>query len=429
MKALLNKYLLATLFICSMFLVSCSDDDNSIDVPIRDTDKLSFAYTQDTKKFTVRADGQWTVSADQPWLSFSATSGSGDGKTLEWIQVTAEDNQDEARTAKISIKLGDKVSEIDVTQADGRIELGTPSIQGKLLSNETIEDVYLLIPYKKSRGTEKVTTDITIEGMDGITVENLSDVDLLSGENNITIPLSGFPPKMGDFNFIIKVNIDDREFEPIKFKATVVSDNVILSQTFDLMVWGGDYINQKAGVKSNKGNNALPTDSGDAIASCTANTDGTNNLFGTALRPNFIDGNERGLAGWNGWGVFERPGYIKFGTGSYGGWLATPPITFKLKPDEDELSATRTLYVSFDYCRWHEEPNITTPFNVQGAGVATVTSLSSGENYTWKRYTIKITGAKNGDVIIWGDNSAGAANNTTLGGTRYLLDNIEVMVE
>lgn len=424
MKALLNKYLLATLFICSMFLVSC-DDDNSIDVPIRDTDKLSFAYTQDTKKFTVRADGQWTVSADQPWLSFSATSGSGDGKTLEWIQVTAEDNQDVERIAKISIKLGDKISEIEVTQADGRIELGTPSIQGKLLYNESLEDVYLLIPYKKSRGTEKATTDITITGMDGITVENLSDVELLSGSNNISVPLAGIPPKMGDVNFTIKVNIDGREFDPIKFTATVVSENIILSQSFDLMVWGGDYINQKAGVKSNKGNSALPSDSGDAIASCTANTDGTNNLFGTALRPNFIDGDERGLAGWNGWGVFERPGYIKFGTGSYGGWLATPPLTFKLKPGEE----TRNLYVSFDYCRWHEEPKITTPFKVEGSGVASITSLSGDENYTWKRYTIKISNAKNGDIIVWGDNSAGAANNTTLGGNRYLLDNIEIMVE
>lgn len=425
MRSLLLSFKLLPIALFSFFLIGCSDDDEDHNLR-RDTDKLSFSYANSSQQFTVRTKGSWSVSSSAGWLSFEPASGSGNGKDYQYVTVTAEHNTGDERTGVIKLSGGGIESEISVVQENGLFELGTPTLQGKLLQGEEANMVYIAIPYKKSGGTEKMSATITLSGeaSGGLSVEDINDLVLTQGDNIAKAVISGTPASIGSLKFTINITVNGKPYETITLNADVISANIIFSQYFEKMVWGGDYMAQTSGIKSGKGDNATPYDSGADIITATANTDGTNNMFGARLRNAFVNdpANPRGVLGWDGWGIFERPGYIKLGTGTYSGWIATPPL------DLSSIGGSGDIYVSFDYSMWHQDPGAVTPFKVEGSGVAAVSSLSSSDNFTWKRYVVKISGAKTGDVIVWGDNSVKGTNNN-IAGQRYLLDNIEISSE
>jgi len=423
MRSLFKLFKLLPLIIFS-FLIGCSEDNEGFDLK-RDTDKLSFSYANSSQKFTVRTKGNWNVTSDANWLSFDPATGSGNGKDYQYVTVTAAHNSGDERTAIIKLSGGGIDSEIAVTQENGLFELGSPSLDGRLLQGEEVNMANIVIPYKKSGGTEKMSAEITVSGpgANGIEVENIVDLVLTEGNGSAMAIISGKPTTMDKVEFTLKITVDGKQYEPITIETKVSSANLIMSQYFDKLVWGGDYMKQKSGIKSNRGNNAEPDDSGSYIETCSAGADGTNNMFGTALKPKFIDAasNPRGLNGWDGWAAYERPGYIKMGTLNYSGWLAAPPLEL------ERVGGVCDLYVTFDYAMY-DDAGAVIPFKVEGAGVPSITSLSSSEKFVWKRYTIKVSGARSGDVIVWGDNSVKGANNT-IKNSRYLLDNIEFVAE
>lgn len=420
MRSSLIRIFIAALFI--VLLVGCENDAMD-DYLVRDTDKLTLSYASVSSQFTVRVKGEWSVSSDVDWLKFSPASGHGNGKDYQYVIVAPENNDGEERHAIIYIKSGDKVSQIAVTQENGLFEILEPSMSGAMFSGEEVNQAYIAIPYKKALGTEKLTAEVAISGeVSGLLVETVEDIELIQGNNTAMLPITGTPSSVGEIEFTVKITVDGRSYDTYVVKGNVTSANVILSNYFDKMVWGGDYIKNLSGVKSNRGNDADPSDSGDYIVSCTSGTDGTNNMFGSSLRPRFVDASSdpRGLLGWTGWGVFERPGYIKMGTGSYSGWIASPAL------DLSKLGGKADVYVSFDYALY--DAGISTPFKVEGSGVASVSTLTASAIKEWKRYVIKISEAKTGDIIVWGDNSVKGANDTK-GNIRYMLDNIEISTD
>lgn len=424
MRSLLSLFKLLPIILFSFLITGCSDDNEGFDLR-RDTDKLSFSYANSSQQFTVRTKGSWSVSSNVDWLSFEPATGTGNGKDYQYVTATATHNTGDERTAIITLSGGGIKSEISVTQENGHFELGEPYVEGRLLQGEEINLAYLAIPYKKAGGSEVMSAEITISGTgaDGIEVENINNLVLTEGNGSAMAIISGKPTTMDKVEFTLKITIDGKQQDPITIETMVSSANLILSQYFDKLVWGGDYMKQKGGIKSNRGNNAEPDDSGAYIETCSAGADGTNNMFGTALRPKFIDANSnpRGLKGWDGWAAYERPGYIKMGTANYSGWLATPPLEL------EKAGGVCDLYVSFDYAMY-DDAGAVVPFKVEGAGAPSTTSLSSSEKFVWKHYNIKISGARTGDVIVWGDNTVKGANNTVKN-SRYLLDNIEIIAE
>lgn len=420
MQSSLMKILLIIFFTSS--IVGCKDDTED-DYLVRDTDKLILSYASVASKFTVRVKGEWSVSSNVDWLTFAPASGVGNGRDYQYVTVAPEHNEGAERYAIIYIKSGSKVSEISVVQENGLFEISNLSVSGVILSGEESNQAYISIPYKKAVGTEKLSAEVSVSGaVTGLIVEPVENIELLAGDNSVMLPITGTPSSVGEVTFTVTIKVDGTAYEPQVVPGSVVSPNIIISNYFDKMIWGGDYINNKAGIKSSKGDSATPYDSGADIVSCTAGTDGTNNMFGNALRAAFVNDSSdpRGLLGWDGWGVFERPGYIKMGTGSYSGWLATPALNL------EKAGGIADIYVSFDYALY--DADITTPFKVEGSGVASVSTLTAPSIKTWKRYVIKVAGAKTGDVIVWGDNSVKGANNTK-GNIRYMLDNIEISAE
>lgn len=420
MQSSLIKIILVVFFALSV--AGCKEDSED-DYLVRDTDKLTLSYAAVSSQFTVRVKGAWSVSSNVDWLTLSPASGVGNGRDYQYVTVAPEHNEGAERYATIYIKSGSKVSEISVIQINGLFEISKLLISGSIFSGTESDQAYISIPYKKAIGTEKMSVEVSASsGVTGLTVENMDNIELLPGDNSVMLPITGTPSSVGEVTFTVKVKVDGITYEPYEVKGNVISPNIILSNHFDKMVWGGDYINDKAGVKSSKGDSATPYDSGADIVSCTAGTDGTNNMFGKALRAAFVNdpADPRGVLGWDGWGIFERPGYIKMGTGSYSGWLATPPLNL------EKAGGVADIYVSFDYALY--DANISTPFKVEGSGITSESTLTAASIKVWKRYVIKVAGAKTGDVIVWGDNSVKGANDTK-GNIRYMLDNIEISAE
>lgn len=420
MQSSLIKILLFVFFATSF--IGCKDDTED-DYVIRDTDKLNLSYAAVSSKFTVRVKGGWDVSSDVDWLTFSPSSGVGNGKEYQYVDVEPLHNKLGERTATIYIKSGSKVSEIAVVQQSGLFEISKAELVGALYSGVEAEQSFLAVNYKKAQGTEKMSVEVKMSGdVTGVEIQDVTDEELHAGDNSVMLPITGTPDAVGALNLLIQVKVDGVSYDPIELQVNVISPNIILSNYFDKMVWGGDYINNKAGIKSSKGDSATPYDSGSDLKSCPAGDDGTNNMFGNALRAAFVNdpANPRGVLGWDGWGIFERPGYIKMGTATYSGWIATPPL------DLEKAGGESDIFVSFDYALF--DAGISTPFKVEGAGITSVSTLTASSVKTWKRYVIKIAGAKTGDVIVWGDNSVKGKPDKN-GNIRYMLDNIEISAE
>ena len=72
--------------------------------------------------FTVTTNLDWTVEAEDPWLTFSATSGEGKDLVPQTIQAKATANESVARTTRVTVKAGDFVEKFKVTQK-GQIAL------------------------------------------------------------------------------------------------------------------------------------------------------------------------------------------------------------------------------------------------------------------------------------------------------------------
>lgn len=161
---------------------------------------------------------------------------------------------------------------------------------------------------------------------------------------------------------------------------------VYFEERFDKMEWGGDYIANERGLRAvytqdEDGKNII--DESQSPVDCAATTDGSGDFYYHMADSYLID---RRMIDWDGDKVYERPGYIKVGTGSSrNAYLVTPP--FKEIPEEGA-----NVEVSFNLARWTTaSPQVF--IEIVGGGAASVEYVETPEPAAWEAIAFTINGA------------------------------------
>lgn len=146
-----------TLILLLVLCCGCGGDKDPIKVEpevVLETSltSLSFKAKGETKTFSVKAVGEWVVSTSEKWVTTSKAMGSGEGT----IDVTTEVNdQIKTRTAKVWVKQGKYMVEIQVSQ------LGT---EADMLVDETTRVINYPAGELEIDITTNVEYDVIIDG-------------------------------------------------------------------------------------------------------------------------------------------------------------------------------------------------------------------------------------------------------------------------
>ncbi|MFI3280784.1 MAG: BACON domain-containing protein [Rikenellaceae bacterium] len=213
-----NIGLFCALSLCfaTLFATSCStedaDDGSLSDVSIDlSVDAMSFdAIDEEAQTFTIETEGVWEIVLDPidsfDWIFFNKESGKGDTE----ISVTVDPNRSTMRSAEVKVISGSVSESFTLSQATGvpvETVFQTPYLEGTLMENKNVSElVYIVLPYKDGDGStyEDITT--TTSGVDGVTVDNVTESveeDGYSGE--IRFKVEGFPTSSGNITFSITV--------------------------------------------------------------------------------------------------------------------------------------------------------------------------------------------------------------------------------
>ncbi|WP_170845628.1 BACON domain-containing protein [Parapedobacter composti] len=413
MKNLFGKNLLVVILACC---VSCSKTD--LPFVLRSTDNLTFGYAASSQTFTICTNGNWTVSGEESdWIDVSPASGVGDGETREVVTVTVARNVGDQRTGRLTIQAANDNIYIDVVQAEGRMILGNLSLSKTLIKGEPLEDVSVVVPFNKGIVGEQLDVSVTLSGpgAEGLTASGVT-VELNGETGTFEIPITGTPLAEGSLNIAVSVMGTSASLNATVFE-TDPGSMIYLEQYFDLLVLGGDHVGKAAGLHlvgnwpTIDGKRVLPENPQFAISG-TANTDGTGDYFNT-MHPSFVA--DRGLAGWTGMRVYERPGYVKIGTaGSTDGYIATPPLS--------TIEGTDDVKVTFKVARWSEnasaDQNAKLVIQVANGGIAEIAGTEIDLTPEWQEMSFIIRDATPETVIAFRAKSV--ANN------RFLLDDVVI---
>ena len=411
-----------SIFKCALFMMTllsllgaCSD--NSETVLLGSDDQLRFSSSETSKKFTVCATGEWKITTDAPWLSFSKRSGEGDGQTREQIVVTAARNTSSARQASFHLSAGGKTLVVNCEQEEGRpFTFGAIGLSASLQVGTSVAGIMLNIPYEYGYKGMKLTlhTAFSGEGSEGLTAEDQS-FTLDTDKGTLSVPLGGKPVKSG--SLVITVSTDQAEIAPVVLNTTV-NDRIILEQHFDLCIYGGDFVAGKPGnmpvwVKDENGKNIPPTPLGE-LQPRTPNHDGSNDLFSTMAHSYLVS---KGLDSWEGTKVYERPGYVKIGTGSAVGKIATPSFAVLGTENVD-------VVVSLKVAEWPDEQGGKLVISVEGSGTASLSTYAylhkkAKSGSEWEEVKFTIQGASGNTRLVF----------TTKGNKRFAIDDLIVSVK
>lgn len=402
------------------FIASCSKDDNTPFLK-RDTDELSFAYGESKATFTVRTNGQWSIDlSEADWATVDQAQGVNDGENVQVVTVTASRNIGEARQGVIKIVTPEKQALIQIAQEEGKVVFGTPYFSKPLVPDFVLEDAYLVIPYSKGGLSEaaSVSVEVSGAGATGIQISPMS-ADMSAQNGEVRVPITGTPTTAGTVTFRIQILGQD-----ITVNTSVQEQGntdpvgeVYLLQNFDLLVLGGDHVGGVAGLHlvggwtSFEGKNVLPENAQYAVSG-TRNTDGTSDYFST-MHASYVA--SRGLGGWTGLRVYERPGYLKISTAaSVDGYIATPKLT--------AITGWADVKVKFSAARWSEnttaDANATVTVRVLNSGTSDGADQEITLTPSWADKEIIVEKATAETVIEF--RARNAANG------RFLLDNIEI---
>lgn len=321
------------LFIFASCIFSCKKDGPQF--LKRNTDHLSFGYSESSAHFTIRATGAWSIVIPDEfnWISVSPQQGNGDGSTYQDIQVTCLDNPGQERQGFIYLQGGgQKDVPVQIEQANGvfewlRYDNGSYlSLQDQLIVN-TPSAASINIPYIKATGKEQVTVDVTFagQGADGLHIAT-TPLDLQAGDGYLKVPVLGTPTTQGEVTMTVKVNGQD--FGTLTTIAAI--GQTLIDQSFDKFPWGGDCIANKAGITT-----INPTASMTLADETTACAVGTNGANGSGVTSTIRNSNPEfykaiGMENWTGVRNYMRPGYIQLGaasaTGDEYGSLISPPL-------------------------------------------------------------------------------------------------------
>ena len=163
--------------------VVAGDDEESFDVTQKGNFSMveiteAFVSTGEAKTLSIKTDFAWEVSADKDWLSFDATSGTGD----KVVTVTAAANDGMLRKANITVKAGGVDNTFEVTQKGFTFEIVPPA------STE--------LPYVGGEMVINVNTTIAWEPATEVAGWSVEKIDATSFKvkaafNNIFAPKTG----------------------------------------------------------------------------------------------------------------------------------------------------------------------------------------------------------------------------------------------
>lgn len=429
------KNLIKAMLAVSVLCLSGCADDPDVSPLKRDTDAVEIAYNTDaTTQFTVRFNGPWTASVVckddagnvvDNWFAITPDNGIGNGKEYQYVTIKAQRNAGAARTGSVYLRPKNSNAEpleITVKQADGFFSVAEPTIEGTLKSGSP-SAAEILIAYDKAFGGEKIVVMAALSGdaSSGLAVKEEYETTIPEeGSGTVSIPITGTPAFLGKLICSVTVLLDGEQVFNGEVSGNVVSNNEVFRMGFDLFVWGGDYLNNKAGVGPNGSSGADKTFTGNepVNGTITAGSDGTSDVFLTMTEAYRIN---RGVEKWDGSKIYEHPGYLKMGTGSASGWIMTPEL-------EGLSSAPETVVLSIDFCRFQGETG-TYYVTAEGAGVVTNGTINStvlpapvnASERKWTTLTFTVEGATNKTRIKL------AAEDFAAGNNRLNIDNFVVM--
>lgn len=369
----------------STLFIACSNSDDE-GFTYRSENKMQFNYTKTSNYFTICSNGEWQIESSDTWLEVDKPSGRGNGVTADTIFVTTKHNTGEQREGLLTIHSNQGDLPIRIFQEAGFILLQRAKLVGSLNIHQEIENARIVIPYKKGPVGESIqfTTTVKGEAASGIEVPPLS-IEITADEGEIHLPIVGTPHTLGEVEFEIESTFEATN--PISLKAKVTT-GILYEQKFNLMVWGGDCVADKKGIKGNflDTDNGKVEDKNSTPKECTPGSDGSNDLTST-MAPAYRAA--RGFTGWSGKRIYERPGYVKISTGSStDGHIISP--TFK------EMGVTDTeVTITFKVSQYYQDNDGVVKISALNGGKTSVQSfeMKPGSARTWEVVSLKVTDA------------------------------------
>ncbi|MDR1335240.1 MAG: BACON domain-containing protein [Tannerella sp.] len=185
---------------------ACSEKEDPF--VLRNTDLLEYAYEASQQTFTIRSNGEWSVSnSGDEWITVEPASGRGDGIAYENVTVAVARNEGEDRTGKVTIHAAGREIYIEVRQRIGPvITFGKPALAGVLqVDRDAAETARISIPYSGAIGDETFTVSAAASGpgASGIRPVGSHAVQLSGRSGTFEVPLSGVPQVQGAVSFAI----------------------------------------------------------------------------------------------------------------------------------------------------------------------------------------------------------------------------------
>ena len=434
----MSKLIYAVILAVTSVVCLCSCNKDTSSFLKRNTDKLSFSYSESTATFTVRSTGSWSISIPEgsEWIKVSPEKGVGDGSTYQTVQVTCVDNTGEAREGVIYLNgSGQADVPITISQANGVFEWkeygnGSKFSLDDLLIKGSPSTASIKIPYVKATGKETVKPTVMLSGKGATGLSVKTDaLTLQAGDADLIIPIVGTPTEQGQVN--IDVKIGGVSFGSVSTITGI--GQVLIDQSFAKFMWGGDCIANKDGITT-----TMPTASmtiSDPTTSCSVGTNGANGSGVTSTIKNSNPGFYKaiGMESWSGVRNYMRPGYIQLGsassTGSEFGSLISPALNLP--------SGNFDLLISFKLGIYnqpapHELVVGLITGNPTGITTDNYTSITSENiipvNFSaqqWVEFTCIVKNAtRTSSLVITLPESI--ANAGTVGGARIYVDDIKV---
>lgn len=411
---------------------ACSDDDDN--VLLCSDHLMEFSYSPESKEYTICASGDWSISSNASWIHFDKTSGVGDGSTREKITVTVDHNIAGERTDSFTVTGGGYDLTTTVVQDAGHATvLGTPSLSATLQAGESASGINIVVPYSYGYKGQTITITPTLsgDGADGLKADPVT-VTLTGERGNINIPITGTPEASGELT--VSLMADDTSIDVTKGTFSVVGA-IILEQHFDNMIWGGNFITGEKGIMySGWHTDANGKRDGTADTKSTCNPTGeAGDLLGPTCPWNDDFVKSRGIWGWSGEEVHERPGFVKMGKTSVPGVLTTPALG-SLVP------ASGKIHLSFRAAKYPQELELGVVIDIKVEGPGTVqnptfalkgkvSTTKNKETSEWENISTVITGAAaDTKITITCHNDEPGKKNAKgqVYGCRYALDDIVV---
>lgn len=407
-----NAFMHILCFLCLYNFSSCESDNDAPFVK-RDTDEFQFEYTQSSQHLSVRTNGDWSVNSENDWIQLDPLSGNGNGNDYQNVNITVKHNSSEAREGIVYLTAAGKTVEVKIHQDNGILAWDTPYFEGSLLEGEEINNARIFIPYNKAMGEETVSLDVKLsgDGAEGISAIPIKDFQLTAGSGTVILSLQGVPSSMGDIFADVKLNVSSQTevIELPSVKSFVASENIIYEMDFNKLVWGGDYIGNLPGISAPIGTSVQPTDEPTRV--CKAADDGTSDLMVAAMA-NFKEA--RGLTGWTGSKVYEKPGYVKIGTGSAIGYIISPKL------DLEGLGCPNpcTLFMEFQWSRWDNENDPLTVSLIGEGEMEEIVLTEVHKKREWQTLVLKIKNATPETQV--------KISSTKKGNNRFFIDNWKI---